>query len=192
MILHTDFNSTSELVIPPRSDRLKEQAASDAEVETRKNALGPVKAALARLGERDEATRPDTAPSGPVTDADLDTKRRSAQVMHDFFKETNMREKLQEQCDDLNREVDKLQAERMNLKQQLLDAQAAITEKDKAIAAAAKSSGTDQSAHTTLVDEMEKNFASETKTLEEEKQKSSPLKRRRQKRLSVRQSSTRC
>ncbi|KAF2849605.1 hypothetical protein T440DRAFT_499777 [Plenodomus tracheiphilus IPT5] len=102
---------------------VKDKAASDAEVEMRKSALAPGKAALAKLGE--EHQRPDTAPSGSV---EMD--------------ETNLRDKLQEQCDDLNREL-------------LLDAQAAIAEKDQALAGAPGSSGANDTAHNALVHDME-------------------------------------
>ena len=83
---------------------------------------------------------------------DAATKRRSMEIMHDFFQETTMREKLQEQCDDLGREVNNLQSEKDALKKQLTDAQAAIVGKDS----------------TTIVKDMERKFAQETKQLEEQ------------------------
>ncbi|KAI8931560.1 hypothetical protein NX059_011215 [Plenodomus lindquistii] len=162
------LSATRAAASPATPETLRDKAASDAEVEMRKTALAPVKAALAKLGE--EAPRPDTAPSGPA-EMDVEMKRRSAQIMHDFFKETNLRDKLQEQCDDLNREVDKLQSDKARLKKQLLDAQAAIAEKDHALAGASGSAGTHDSAHDALVHDMETKFAHETKQLEEQSQK---------------------
>ncbi|OAK96582.1 hypothetical protein IQ06DRAFT_319233 [Phaeosphaeriaceae sp. SRC1lsM3a] len=160
---HEGSNRSSPIHVPPRSNGLlKDKAASDAEAENRRSALAPVKAALAKLGE--ETQRPDTAPSGPA-EMDIETKRRSAQIMQDFFKETNLREQLQDQCDDLAREVDNLQSEKEKLKKQLLDAEAAIAEKDKAIAGATGLAGADDSAHETKIDEMGRN-----QKLEEEKQ----------------------
>ncbi|KAL5113332.1 hypothetical protein ACEQ8H_008794 [Pleosporales sp. CAS-2024a] len=120
-----------------------------------------------KLGE--ETPRPDTASSGPA-DMDVDTKRRSAQIMQDFFKETNLREQLQEQCDDLSREVDNLQSEKAKLKQQLIDAQALLAERDRAIAGASDAAGSN-AAQTTLVDEMNTKHARETKDLEEQTRK---------------------
>jgi predicted nucleic acid-binding Zn-ribbon protein len=95
-------------------------------------------------------------------------RRRSAQIMQDFFKETNLRDKLQEQCDDLGREVDNLQSEKAKLRKQLADAQAAIVEKDRAIAGGTETSPSEQRAHTILVEDMEKKFAHENKQLEEQ------------------------
>ena len=146
---------SSPIHVPSRNGPLKDKAASDAEAENRKLALAPVKAALAKLGE--ELPRPDTAPSGPA-EMDTETRRRSAQIMQDFFKETTLREKLQEQCDDLSREVENLQSEKERLKKQLVDAQAAID------AGGSTSAGTD------LVNEMEIKFARETEELEEKRQ----------------------
>ena len=98
--------------------------------------------------------------------------------MQDFFKETSLREKLQEQCDDLNREVDRLQTTNTKLKKQLVDAQTAIAEKDKAVAGqGGDSTGWDEKKHNTIVDGMEKKFALETKLLEEQKQKLKEEKR---------------
>jgi chromosome segregation ATPase len=131
-------------------------------------AIGSVQAALTNLGE--ETPRPDTAPSGPA-EMDFETKRRSAQIMQEFFQETNLREKLQEQCDDLNREVDNLRSEKAKLKKQLLEAQAGIVGNGGAVNGASASANFDQAAHTTLVDEMGRKFALETKQLEEQSQK---------------------
>jgi chromosome segregation ATPase len=102
---------------------------------------------------------------------DFETKRRSAQIMQEFFQETNLREKLQEQCDDLNREVDNLQSEKAKLKKQLLEAQAGIVGNGGAVNGASTSANFDQAAHTSLVDEMGRKFALETKQLEEQSQK---------------------
>jgi chromosome segregation ATPase len=124
-------------------------------------------ASLAKLGE--ETPRPDTAPSGSRND--VDGNRRSAQIMHDFFKETTLREKLQEQYDDLNREVENLHYKKEKLKKQLLEAQAAIADKDRAFAGDSASVRSDHTAQTTLVDEMERKFARETEQLEEQSQK---------------------
>lgn len=90
--------------------------------------------------------------------------------MQDFFKETNLRDKLQEQCEDLTREVDNLHSEKDKLRKQLADAQAAIVEKDKAISGGSDASPSEQRAHTILVEDMEKKFARETKQLEEQSQ----------------------
>jgi chromosome segregation ATPase len=132
----------------------------------RRSAVGSVKAAMAKLGEVTQ--RPDTAPSGPA-EMDFETKRRSAQIMQEFFQETNMREKLQEQCDDLTREVDVLTTEKAKLRKQLTDAQETIAAKGGATNGVS-SADFDQAAHTTLVDEMETKFARETKQLEEQSQ----------------------
>ena len=98
--------------------------------------------------------------------------------MQDFFKETSLREKLQEQCDDLTREVDRLHTTNTKLKKQLVDAEAAIAEKDKDIAGAGDDlTGWDENKHNTIVHGMEKKFALETKVLEEQKQKLKEEKR---------------
>jgi hypothetical protein len=89
-------------------------------------------------------------------------------IMQDFFKETNLRDKLQEQCDDLSREVDNLHSEKSKLRKQLADAQAAIVEKDKTIAGGTEASPSEHRAHTILVEDMEKKFARENKQLEEQ------------------------
>jgi chromosome segregation ATPase len=165
----TNLSRSSPIHVSSRGNGLlKDKAASDAEVENRRSALAPLKAALTKLGE--ETQRPDTAPSGPA-EMDMETKRRSAQIMQDFFKETNLREELQEQCNDLSREVDNLQAEKAKLRKQLQDAEAAIAEKDRAMVGVSNATASDETAHTTLVDEMGRKFARETKQLEEQSQK---------------------
>ena len=161
----------SPIDVPPKSyGPLKDKAASDAEVEVRRTIpFGPLKESLPKVGEEDR--RPGTAPSGPAQ-VDDESKRRSLAVMQDFFKETSLREKLQEQCDDLSQEVDRLHITNNKLRKQLVDAQSAVTEKDKAIAeAGTDATGWDENKHNTIVNGMEKKFARETKLLEEQKQK---------------------
>lgn len=98
--------------------------------------------------------------------------------MQDFFKETSLREKLQDQCDDLHRQVDRLHSTNTKLRKQLVEAQSAITEKDKDKGAVdTHSTGWDENKHNTIVNGMEKKFALETKLLEEQKQKLSEEKR---------------
>jgi chromosome segregation ATPase len=98
--------------------------------------------------------------------------------MQDFFKETSLREKLQEQCDDLSQEVDRLHITNTKLRKQLVDAQSAVTEKDKEIAGAGTdATGWNENKHNTIVNGMEKKFALETKLLEEQKQKLKEEKR---------------
>lgn len=167
----------SPIDVPPRSyGPLKDQAASDAEVEVRKTIpFGPLKDSLPKVGEEDK--RPGTAPSGPAEVND-ESRRRDLAVMQDFFKETSLREKLQEQCDDLTREIDRVQSTNTKLRKQLVDAQSAVTEKDKAVASAGSdATGWDETKHNTIVDGMEKKFALETQLLEEQKQKLKEEKR---------------
>lgn len=161
----------SPIDVPPKSyGPLKDKAASDAEVEVSKTIpFGPLKESLPKVGEEDR--RPGTAPSGPAQ-VDDESKRRSLAVMQDFFKETSLREKLQEQCDDLSQEVDRLHITNNKLRKQLVDAQSAVAEKDKAIAGAGTdATGWDENKHNTIVNGMEQKFARETKLLEEQKQK---------------------
>jgi len=151
------------------SSPLRDKAASDAEaVEPPKSALAPVDTALTEPGE--EAQRPETAANGPA-EMDMDMKDRSAQIMQDFFKETSLRDKLQEQCDDLSREVENLQLDKSRLKKQLQDAQAAMAEMDEARAVAQPPAVADDGVHNALVQDMEVKFAHETKQLEEQSQK---------------------
>ncbi|KAJ4982582.1 adventurous gliding protein Z, partial [Stagonosporopsis vannaccii] len=161
----------SPIDVPPRSyGPLKDKAASDAEVEVNKTVpFGPLHDSLPKVGEHDR--RPGTAPSGPAQ-VDAESNRRSLAVMQDFFKETSLREKLQDQCDDLHRQVDRLQSTNTKLRKQLVDAQTAISDKDnEAAGAGLNSTGWDENKHNTIVDGMEKKFALETKLLEEQKQK---------------------
>lgn len=147
---------------------IQSKNASDAEAEALHNAISPIESALAGPGE--EAQIPTTA-TNSTTDIDVEMKHRSAQIMQDFFKETTLREKLQEQCDDLNREVENLQSEKSRLKKQLQDAQATIVEKDNTLATSQPLAATDDSVHNALVQDMESKFAHETKQLEEQSQK---------------------
>ena len=89
--------------------------------------------------------------------------------MQDFFRETNLREQLQEQCDELRQELGKIVAEKQKLVSELAVAQATISQKEALLAETQGQGPTSKREESGVDVEAEQKLASEAQMLREQK-----------------------
>lgn len=110
-------------------------------------------------------------PSGSVTQADLENRRKDAVIVQDFLKETMVRETLQKELGVLKQENINISNEKTQLKKLLAEKESLLVEKDKKLSETQSSNDTSRAEHSSFMDQMEKKFSFEAKDLREKKEK---------------------
>ena len=152
-----------------KSNSLKEKSTADAEVNLSKTPFSPTKSGPSDLSL--DISRPDTVPSGSVTQADLENRRKDAVIVQDFLKETMAREILQKELEGLKQEIINISNEKTQLKKLLAEKESLLVEKDKKLSETQSSNDTSRAEHSSFVDQMEKKFSFEAEDLREKKEK---------------------